>query len=64
LASGVGGRCDSRAPFGLSVIIARVDPALASLLGADVGGVIGGGSNVGLDWIRAKARSNVQTRSS
>jgi hypothetical protein len=31
-----------------------MDPALASLLGAIVGGLIGGGSNVGLDVIRAK----------
>jgi hypothetical protein len=35
-------------------IIALMDPALASLLGAVVGGLIGGGSNVGLDVTRAK----------
>jgi hypothetical protein len=34
-----------------------VDPAFASLLGAIVGGLIGSGSNIGLDVVRAKRES-------
>jgi hypothetical protein len=42
------------APSESGGIIALMDPALASLLGAIVGGLIASGSNVGLDMIRAR----------